>query len=229
MEFRSIRSGTKEALESKHYNIGVGISLGNKWFTPENIAQLVKWALQYTKQHVVVYVADSIHAINIEVRDRRSPMSAVKKAMKLGDDILKSVKERVDLELSDADKSRIYYAKWEELHTDEYNKKLEYLYGKYENDTKFKGAVLDLVEGFVSNEVKQFSKEDKVRLGSYIIEELPEIVSRRPIGGIAYDAYAYPHDGELPKFVEMLQSGEIFPEIRENIMDTEPRVFIEVR
>lgn len=229
MEFRSIRSGTKEALESKQYNIGVGISLGNKWFTADNILGLVKWSLGHTKEHVVVYVADSIHAINIEVRDRRSPMSAVKKALKLGGDILKSVRERVDLELSDADKSRVYYAKWEELHTSEYNKKLEYLYGKYEEDTEFKRAILSLVEGFVNNEVKQFSEEDKVRLGSYIIEELPEIVSRSPIASIKFDAYAYPHDGELPKFVEMLQSGRIFPEIRENIMDTEPKVFIEVR
>lgn len=228
MEFQSIRSGTKEALESKQYNIGVGISLGNKWFTVENILGLVKWSLEHTKEYVVVYVADSIHAINIEVRDRRSPLAAVNKALKLGDDTLTNVREKIDLEFGEADKSRIYYAKWEELYTDKYNQKLEYLYDKYENDNDFKRAILGLVESFVAYEVKQFSEEDKFRLGSYIIEELPEIVSRIPIAGVEFDAYAYPNDGELPKFVEMLQSGEIFPEVRENIMDTEPKVFIEV-
>ena len=70
MELKKIRSGNKDLLINKEYNIGVGISLGNKWFTPENIFGLIEFSLEYTKRRVVVYVADTIHAVNIEIRER---------------------------------------------------------------------------------------------------------------------------------------------------------------
>lgn len=210
MELRSIRSGTKEALESKQYNIGVGISLGNKWFTVENILGLVKWSLKYTNEYIVVYVADSIHAINIEVRERRSPRSAAQKALKLGDNILAQVREAVHLEFGVQDCSRIFYAKWEGLLTKDYNKKMEYLYNEYKNNTEFKGAIVSLVKGLVRGENRQFSEVDEVRLGCYLIEELPELLCRTPIAGIAFEAYVYPYDGEFLEFVEKLQSGHLF-------------------
>lgn len=47
--------------------------------------------------------------------------------------------------------------------------------------------------------------------------------------GVVCDAFTYPFDGELPELTEKIQNGEIFPEIKENIMDTEPKVFLEVR
>lgn len=62
-----------------------------------------------------------------------------------------------------------------------------------------------------------------------VIEELPEVLARTPIKGMTFDAYAYPFDGELPELVERIQRGDIFPEIKESIMDTEPKVFLEVR
>jgi len=58
---------------------------------------------------------------------------------------------------------------------------------------------------------------------------MPEVICRVPIKGYACDACVYPFDGELTQFVEQVQKGEIFPEIKANILDTEPKVFLEVR
>ena len=80
MKLYSIRGGNEFDLNAKKYNIGVGISLGNKYFTPENIAEAVRWSLQYSRESVIVYVADSIHAINLEVRSRITFEKAEKKA-----------------------------------------------------------------------------------------------------------------------------------------------------
>ena len=78
MKLYKVRSGEERLVYNKSYNIGVGISLGNKWFSVENILGLIEWSLKYTKDFVIVYVADSIHAINIEVRNRKSQQRHLK-------------------------------------------------------------------------------------------------------------------------------------------------------
>ncbi|OHA88878.1 MAG: hypothetical protein A3C70_01680 [Candidatus Zambryskibacteria bacterium RIFCSPHIGHO2_02_FULL_43_14] len=65
MKLHKIRTGNREDLEDKKYTLSIGVSLGNKWFTIENIIDLIRWSLPRTKYDLVVYVGDSIHAINL--------------------------------------------------------------------------------------------------------------------------------------------------------------------
>ena len=60
---------TKEEVESNKYNIWFGISLGNRYFSKENLKEYIPWLVRHTKDHVLVVIGDSIHAINIEVLD----------------------------------------------------------------------------------------------------------------------------------------------------------------
>lgn len=229
MNLYRIRGGNEGELRQKEYTIGIGISLGNKWFNAEKIADLVKWALSYGKNHVIVYVVDSIHAINIEVRNKVSFKKALDRALLLGDTILREAKEKIEEEFSQEDANRVLYAKWKDIADDSYKKKVDYLMELYGGDVNFKNAIHLIVKGFVSKETRTFSEEKINRLGMYVIEELPEIINRVPMKGIVCDAYVYPFDGELTQFAEKIQNGEIFPQIKENIMDTEPKVFLEVR
>lgn len=229
MNLYTIRGGNKEDLEAKKYTIGIGISLGNKWFSVENIMGLIKWSIQYSKDKVIVYVADSIYAINLEVRNEIGYEKALEKANKQGDDILNAVKLRTESELSEEDRARIEYVKWEEIRDGKYQRKVEYLKSLYNEETDFQSFIHSFVKNFVSKEEKNFSGEEIHRLGEYIIEELPEIINRVAMKGTVCDAYTYPFDGEVTKMAEEIQKGERFPEIKENIMDTEPKVFLEVR
>ena len=229
MRLYKIRGGSEESLLQKHYNIGVGISLGNKWFSAENIVGLVEWSLEHTKDFVVVYVADSIHAINIEVRNRKSPEKARETAMRLGDEMLEEVKVLAKSKLTPDQFSKLHFAKWDELFTPAFQEKLDFLNKKYDTDSEFKRAIVELVDGFTSNENRVFSDEDKVKLGSYVIAEFPEILGRTPINGLVFDAYAYPYDGKLPELVENIQKGELFPDVRDKVIDTGPKVMLVVR
>lgn len=92
MELHCIRGGSLSELANKNYVIGVGISLGNKWFTPENIVELVQWALAHSKDDVIVYMADSIHALNIEARSGKNYERAKEVALKQGTEILEKVR-----------------------------------------------------------------------------------------------------------------------------------------
>ncbi len=223
-----IRGGNRTDLEQKKYNIGIGISLGNKWFTIENIVEAVKWASSLTRDVVIVYVADSIHAINIEVRNRISFEKALVKAKKMGNDILREIKKDIDNNLMDYSK-KVVYVTWDQIVDEKYKSKLQYLTNLYKTNEEFKISIHSIVKSHIKNETRSFSISDIDRFGQYIIEELPEVLVRVKMAGYDCDAYAYPYDGELTKFVEKLQLGEIFPQIRESVIDTEPKVFLEVR
>ncbi|TSC55200.1 MAG: Uncharacterized protein LiPW30_666 [Parcubacteria group bacterium LiPW_30] len=229
MELHKIRGGNIIDLENKQYNIGVGISLGNKWFTTENIIEEIRWALQNTKDFVLVYVADSIHSINLEVRKKISKEKAMRLALDQGSRILSDVKNQVEKTFSKDDINRIYYKNWNSLLNESYKKKLEYLCSFYIKNEEFKKQIHELVISYVSKEERKFDDEEINKLGTYIIEELPEILCRVSFGNLITDAYMYPFDSDLVRFVEDIQFGRIFPEIKENIIDTEPKVFLEVR
>ena len=128
MKLYSIHGGNIEDLNNRKYNIGVGISLGNKYFTVENIAGLVQWALEYTKDGVIIYVADSIHAINIEVRNKMVFEKALLKANKMGDKVLEDAANYFSNNLPPTDFKKLRFVKWQEIVDGEYKKKTNYLY-----------------------------------------------------------------------------------------------------
>lgn len=229
MELHRIRYGSKEALEAKEYNICVGISLGNRWFTPENVFGLIEWSIRYTKEYVVICPTDDIHAINLEVRNRRSRESALKLARKMSDELMTSVKELVESRLSESDKRKLIYATWADVADEEYKRKVDWLYAYFKDDQEFRDSIQNIVRGHTAREERKFSDEDIAVLSTYILEELPEVVGKVKVKGYLYEAYAYPFDSELTQFIEQIQLGEIFPEVRDNIIDTEPKVFLEVR
>ncbi len=231
MELKSIRGGTIQNLQDKQYNLGVGISLGNRWFTVENIIGLIKWCLPRTREYVVVYVADSIHAINLEVRKRISYEKALVLSDKLGTDLLDQVKQLVQETFSPDEINKIFYVKWNMITDDKFKSKVKYLYNFYDNNEDFRDHLQLIVKNaiFKENNPRTFSEKDILRLTNYIIEELPEQTTRVPMGKYVCDAFVYPYDGEIVKMAEHIQNGEKYPEIKSNIIDTEPKVFLEVR
>lgn len=229
MKLYLVRGGTEKELLEKEYNLGIGISLGNKWFTTENIVELTKWTLSYTKDKVIIYVADSIHAINLEVRNNITFEAAKRNVDRKGMQILEDIKKEVEARFSESEKERIMYLRWNDIVDDEYQKKVTYLYKKYKEDVNFANSINNLVREFTNKEERKFSDSQIERLGNYILEELPECLCRVNMGGIVCDAYVYPHDGPVTILVEKIQKGEIFPEIKENIIDTDPKVLIVVR
>lgn len=229
MQLHSIRGGNNEDLYNKKYTIGVGISLGNKWFTVENIVELVKWSLLYTKDNVIVYVADSIHAINLEVRNRISSEKASIKADKMGDDILENTKKELLKTLSFEEFKKIKFVKWNQLVDQSYNLKLNFLNEFYENNTLFKDQILSIIKNTIKKEKRKFTEQEIHRFASYLIAETPELLNRVDMDGSPCDAYAYPFNGEFVALIEKIQKGEIYSQIKEQIMDTAPKVFLEVR
>ena len=218
-----------EDLIQRKYSICIGISIGNKWFNSKNIIDLIKWSLQFSKEQVIVYVADSIHAINLKVRNRISYERAYRIATKRGEKILAELKDAARPILGEHDFRRVLYAKWDDLVDRDYAAKTDYLHRMYAENQFFATCIHNITREVTSSESRRFSDQDIHELGNYIIEELPELLCRVAIKGIRIDAYAYPFDGPLPIFVEQIQRGLLFPGIKAKLLDTQPKVFLEVR
>lgn len=231
MQLHKIRGGNIQDLENKKYNIGVGISLGNKWFTVPNIIGLIRWSLLHTRKDVVVYVADSIHAINLEVRKRIKYEKALAMADKMGTDLLEQVRREVEKTFSPEEISKIHYAKWNIIADNTFRSKVYFLYDFYQKNNDFKCYLQSIVRKSISKETspRTFSEKEIARLTHYVIEELPEQTTRVPMGEYTCDGFVYPYDGDIVELAEKIQKGKIFPEIKENVIDTQPKVFLEVR
>lgn len=88
-----IRGANLEEIQAKRFNIYVGVSLGNKWFTKDHIKESILWALKHTKEKVGVLIADKLHAINYEVLNDEKPGKATKRALKQGDKFVAMINE----------------------------------------------------------------------------------------------------------------------------------------
>ena len=93
MKIKTFLNTDLKEIMSKKFNIFIGISLGNKYYSKGNIKDYILWALKNTNKGVLVVVADEIHAINYRVLNNYSLERARKVALKKGDEIASSLKE----------------------------------------------------------------------------------------------------------------------------------------
>lgn len=229
MELYQTRGCHKNDVELKKYNIGVAISLGNKWFSIDNIEKLVEWSLLHTRENVIIYIADSIHGINLSVRNKMSDRHAEEVAIRYGNDLIIKIKERVSYTFNQEEQSKIIYATWSDIADSKYKEKVKYLYNLYVTNINFKNYIENLVREWVSKEKRTFRDYEINKFGKYILEELPELMLQVKARGVLFEAYIYPYKTKITEFVGQIQKGEIFPEIKQNILDNQPKIFLEVR
>ncbi len=222
-----VRSSTEQEVKSKKFNIYLGISLGNKWFTKENIREHVLWALKYTKERVGILIADTLHAINYEVRNRKTLEKSIKKSLKEGDKFEKIIHE-ILTELSEEERKLIEIIRWEDVKKDPFIKELTpFFYKEFETNKPFREEILKIVRGFTKNEERNFNEEEIRRLCDYILSEIPEILCGFNHNGIYYNCYLHPQDTYLNLLMEKIQNKEIFPEFHEKI-GMKKAVFVEL-
>ena len=205
-----IRGSNEREVKSKKFNIYIGISLGNKWFTKENIKEYILWALKYTKERVRILIADTLHAINYEVRNKETPEKAIKRSLKEGDKFEKIIHE-ILTELSEEEIKLIDIIRWEDVKKDSFNKEfIPFFYKEFENNKHFREEILKIVRGFTKKEKIKFNEEDIRRLCDYILLEIPELLHGFSYNGIHYNCYLYPSGGSLNILMEKIQKKKIF-------------------
>jgi len=231
MKIKTYLNTTKEEVESKKYNIWVGISLGNKYFTQENIEEFIKWALVYTKDDVLVVVADDIHAINIEVFNKRSMFGSLRLAQRKGIEKIEEVRGIV-FNLSKEDQNRIHIAHWNEVINSKYHKfREDILFDEFKNNKPFHDYILEIIKEGRKDRIEKLNQKDFERLAEYILREIPVFINgvkyKTNEGWKTYSLIVYPGLNKLDELLMGLQKQTMFPEIVSKIKITHEIAILE--
>jgi tRNA-dependent cyclodipeptide synthase len=205
---------SEKEVYSKQLNIIIGISLGNKYFTKENVRDYLFWAIANTKERIAVLIPDKIHAVNYEVRSGYKKERAQKRAICEGEKVIYMVKSILG-ELSLEKQAIVDILKWEEIETKEYKRMVAILYDEFKNNSQFRDKIIEIVKEYMTSE--KYNDSDYEKLATYPIEELPMLVAGINYNGRDYNLLPYPGISKIDDLKIGLQEGTIFPEIAEKL------------
>lgn len=220
MRIETYLNTTREEVAARWHNVWIGISLGNRYFSKQNIAAYIRWALQHTREGVLVVVADAIHAINLEVFDGMAPEAALKKALRLGDAKFAEVQEVVrDL----PEREQVAVVRWKDvLGSLVYRKNLDLVCREFKENPAFHDRIIGIVKRGRQDRAASLAKLSSAqmdRLAEYVLNELPHFVDGvQGYGtGLVYTCIPYPGLSDLDRLVVGLNRGTEFPALAQKL------------
>ena len=160
---------------SKKFNVFIGVSLGNKYFTKEHLKSYMAWAAENTKDRFAVLIPDKIHAINYEVKNGYSPKRALTVARRKGDEV-----ENMALEISGELKipnQKMRILRWEEIE-DEIHKQMLAIFRKaFHENQEFRAAIIAITKETPHLKDLDLNDTQHEKLSKYVIDELPLLIS----------------------------------------------------
>lgn len=208
---------TKEEVESKKYNIWFGISLGNKYFSKENIEKYIPWLIDHTKDHLLIVIADTIQAINIEVFDELTKKRAEAIAERKGKQKQIEIEEIIN-KINTTHQKKINIVCWNAVEEPEEKRQCyKIIKDEFLNNLKFKDFIISIIKDFPKAAQKGCSIEEYEKLAEYILRELPLYINGAYYNGIRYLLQPYPGLTKLDDLIVGLQNKTMFPELAERL------------
>ena len=215
MRIASFLNVTEDELVAKKFNIFIGISLGKKYFSKDNIQTYIEWALENTKEKVAVLIPDKIHAINYEVKNEYSPERAATHARQKGDEIERTIVEIIhELKIPT---SKLEIVRWEQIENESYRHMLDVIRNAFNKNTTFHKTVIDIVKNAPQMGTGELSETQFEKLSQYVVEELPMLISGFQINNTEYNLLPYPGLVDIDYLAVDLQEGKSFPDITEKL------------
>jgi tRNA-dependent cyclodipeptide synthase len=213
MKIQTYLNTTKEKVEAKEYNIWFGISLGNKYFSKENLEKCIPWLVDHSKDRLLIVIADDIHAINIEILDGFTQGRSANVAQRKGLEKEKEIKEiisRLPLEKQ----SKISVVRWKDIEDiDEKKEIYRIVKEEFLRNEKFKDYVISIVKEYPKAAKQELTNEEYDRLAEYILRELPIYLNGTYYNGVRYLLQPYPGLSKLDTLIMGIQDGTLFPEL----------------
>lgn len=219
MNIKKYIGTNKKEVESKTFNIYIGISIRNKYFTKENIKKYLDWALDNTKDKVAILVADEIQRYNDKVFFNLSEKSSKKTAIKQGKKI-KILCDEIIKEYPSNIQNKIYLITWKDVTNSFYYKEnTNIILNEFKSNSKFRNNILNYMKTNM-NVVNNLDKEKLEYITNYLIEELTVFLNGFLYKGVHFNLFPYPGIG-IFDLTYKLKSKKIFPDIANKLyLDT---------
>lgn len=221
---RAIGVSLEETADRKH-NLWIGVSFGNRQFTPENTNALIAFALCYTREKVLVILTGRMHATNIQhLAKEQRPMRRAK-ALRLAyaeEDERRTAIEAFLATLPEADRSRVRLVGYNEACSPAHMRCREILYREFSREGRLYRDVIDIVRENVERRGRTPTPFRLDGLAIYVLNELPWfLIGVRTIDDdTLYTVNPYPGLGKLDDLVVAIRSGAgDYASLRERIGD----------
>lgn len=208
---------TQAEIDSKKFNIYLGISLGNKYFSKEHLREYLKWAFEYTRERILFVIADINHAKNYEVFSKYSSGKALRRALRDGDKVVATINELL-AEFPEEERHRVTIIRWGDLQaTSYYQDKQPLVMDEFKNNQAFNKYILDIVDENLKDRVAGLDVAQKDKLAEYVLDEIPIMVNGITWQGTLYNLYPYPGTGLYDELLMGLQNKTLFPELAQKL------------
>ncbi|MBU0649120.1 tRNA-dependent cyclodipeptide synthase [Patescibacteria group bacterium] len=216
MIIKKILGATEDEVRNKKFNIFLGISLGNKYFTKFRIKKYLEWALENTKDSVLVLIADELHAVNSQVLKNYDKEKSIKLTIKAGADIANCVQKIVNSFPEDK-RQLIRVIRWGEI-TQESGYKIlrSKIYNEFKKNNDFKEYILEIVKTHLG----EHAPDEPLKIESlarYVLDELPLLLNGVRFEDRHYTLLPYPGLSKLDELVYGLHHKKMFPSLSEEL------------
>lgn len=225
MQFKDIFNATRESIETKEWNPYLGISVKNKYFTPENIAAFTSWGGDRAKEGFALLVVDIPQRINNEVFDKSCPEKALDKAFRQSDIILDSCRKAVEA-LPDEKRDRCVILEWPDIMDSVYRGNTRLIFDVFRENEPFRDYIVKSVSENLGSIINRLDEERLLTLCHYILYEISEFLCGFVSDGIHYNLCAYP--GPITTLTRDLLRQDFFQPIHARLASHGPVAHAEI-
>ncbi len=208
----------KESVLNKEYNLWIGVSLGNKWHSRENLLGLILLGLQYTKESLLIWIPGRMEATNFKYFDNLSRADALKKAFELEDKKLSEIDGIIN-GLDKKSKEKIVICNFDDTCTPRYIKRREILFREFAKQKLFYEEVMKIAEEFLKSRARSISRERAEAVTLYLIHELPLFLDGVETihSDVLHNVVLYPGFGKLDELTMSMRNDIKFASLKERL------------
>lgn len=191
MRFADIYNASQESIEAGAWNPYLGISIRNKYFTPEAILAFTSWGAQHARERFALLVVDIIQRVNNEVFERAPAAKAIEKAFRQADPVLEHCRAAVAALPQDLAR-KVVIVEWADIVDQTYAANRKLVFEHYESCPEFRSYIASSVSQNLGGIVDRLREGDLDTLCQYILYEIPEFLHGFVHQGVHYNLCAYP-------------------------------------
>ena len=214
MKIENYFNASKDEIVDKKLNILLGVSLGNKYFTKENLKDYILWSVENTKEKIAILIPDKIHSINYEIKNKYSKQRASQVSYRKGQEIEKIIREIIS-EFPKNIQDKIFVVHWEDIEDLRYQIQKTQILEEFENNVEFKREVIDIVRENTNG--KALELHDLEKLALYVLNELPMLISGINYQGNHFGLLPYPGLSKIDYLVFDLQENRRFHDLAKKL------------
>lgn len=191
MRIVDVFNTTVEDMGAGGWNPYLGISIRNKYFTPEAILAFTRWGAAHAHTRFALLVVDILQRINNEVFEHAHTGKAIEKAFRQADPILEHCQAAVAA-LPEELRRKVIILEWADIVDETYAASRRLVFEHYASCPEFREYITRSVSQNLGGIVDRLKEGDLDTLCQYVLFEIPEFIRGFMHGGVHYNLCIYP-------------------------------------